>query len=139
MDRPTIFKIGLVALWVSIVFEVAATYIIKAAYYFGNDLFLNIIVFVPLLLIVFIAYQISKQKNLARIMFLVWFIIFVLPSSLIKGIPFVLIFQRGLIHTIAWQTLVPLVLIIISAILQAFALYIFFTKPSSLLFRRRES
>lgn len=139
MDRPPIFKIGLVALWVSIGFEIVATSIIKATYHFGNDLFSSVLTFMPLVLLAFLAYRISSRKNWARIFVLIWFLVLILPSSFIKGVPAVLSLLSDSVSGSTWQVLVPSALVATSAVLQAFALYIFFTKPSSLLFRQHGS
>lgn len=139
MDHPPIFKVGLVTLWVSLGFEAIAFSIIKATYYFGNDLLSSVFTFMPLVLMAFLAYRISKRNNWARIFALIWFLVLILPGSFIKSIPIALSLLSGSTSGSTWLVLVPSALIATSAALKAFSLYVFFTKPSSLLFRQKMS
>jgi hypothetical protein len=136
MDRPLIFKVGLVALWISIGCQIAATWVIKISYFYGDDIILNMLTFMPLILLAFFAYWIAKCKNWARIVVLVWSIIFILPSGLIKGAPAVLMLLRLASGSAGWQAVISSGLIAVATVLLVFALYVFFTKPSSILFRK---
>lgn len=134
MNLPKIYNVALVSLWVSICLQALSAFIVSSYLYF--DLFFEILISLPSLFLAFLAYKTSVGKNWARVSFLILFLVLILPSSLIKSIPFVLGLANGQLMSIDWHYQFASALIAIALLLQAFSLYIFFSKPSALFFRQ---
>jgi hypothetical protein len=134
MNRPSIFRVGLLALWISIGLGTVGISIILNDNYLGNDPW-SVITFIPSALLAFLTYRISIRNNWARICFLIWFLVLTLPSGVVRSIALISL----IIHSGFQPDMMSFVLAAatVSAVLQAFAIYVFFTKPSSLLFKRK--
>lgn len=136
MNLPKIFKIGLASLWIAICLQVLSAFILRSTLFLGSGLFSNILFSLPYLLLAFLAYKTSVGKNWARISFLIVFLVLILPNGLITSIPFVLGLANGQLMSINWHYQFASALIATALLLQTFALYIFFSKPSALCFRQ---
>ena len=139
MNLPKIFKVGVAFLCISICLQALSAFILRSTLFLGNDLISNILISLPSLFLAFLAYKTSVGKNWARASLLVVFLVLILPNGLIKSIPFILGLANGQLTSIDWYYQFASALIAIALLLQAFSLYIFFSKPSALCFRQSKS
>ncbi len=139
MSFPKIFKAGLIALWISICFQVLSVFVVSSVSFFGSDLLFNTLIALPSVFLAFLAHRTSAGKNWARVTFLILFLVLILPSGLIKSIPFVFGLVNGQLSSIDWHYQFASALITIALLLQAFSLFVFFSKPSALCFRQSKS